>query len=540
MIKKVISAVLAVSFVSSVFITAYAADTEKAKKYFKPADLSGMFDFMTGKSSDKAPENLDVNEDGVVNILDTISMKESIYEDHSYYKHVLSSSDYEKDINDSQKLNRMAETVSEVVTDAIREGKAPGADFGTYFTYDDESELADSVNSILLEKYGYRDMKWKAMHTGFRNADVVCAVNNEKTGAYPVGIPDDITLPFDKVDLSSLKMMEGSDADWHNYFCTSASLNEYARQLSHFLYAIIRNSINKGKYSFSGKQYFDSDSSDEISVLFNKYISMNTNGKYISKWALLVEDGEVRSFIVTDISEKVTGAYPEAVPQSLEIPFFSSMHEYASGEKKWKDDFSDCISSKPEIASLPDYAEISESEGTMKAFNVFWFMEYYHPDALPEIKDGVYDFNEIKEDLQKSDNEKMIYLPELLFNHEQMLLTFSEGNVTSVRYKNECGLDITVTIDMYNEAMAEEPERVVTSSGGGSRTVSTKVINLNDEEEKVKVPDPDHHLYYSTDADGDDNTVIRLRTEEELKESSEETSRGWTVTIPEADQNFQS
>ena len=69
MIKKVISAVLAVSFVSSVFITAYAADTEKAKKYFKPDDLSGMFDFMTGKSSDKASENLDVNEDGVVNIL---------------------------------------------------------------------------------------------------------------------------------------------------------------------------------------------------------------------------------------------------------------------------------------------------------------------------------------------------------------------------------------------------------------------------------------------------------------------------------------
>ena len=88
MIKKVISAVLAVSIVSSVFITAYAADTEKAKKYFKPADLSGMFDFMTGKSADKASEKLDVNEDGVVNILDTISMKQYIYEDRSYYKHV--------------------------------------------------------------------------------------------------------------------------------------------------------------------------------------------------------------------------------------------------------------------------------------------------------------------------------------------------------------------------------------------------------------------------------------------------------------------
>ncbi|WP_044974274.1 hypothetical protein [Ruminococcus sp. HUN007] len=126
MIKKVISAVLAVSIVSSVFITAYAADTEKAKKYFKPAD--------------KASENLDVNEDGVVNILDTISMKESIYEDHSYYKHVLSSSAYEKDINDSQKLNRMAETVAEIINGLLRSDSGIPEEKGRSVSFDDGSE----------------------------------------------------------------------------------------------------------------------------------------------------------------------------------------------------------------------------------------------------------------------------------------------------------------------------------------------------------------------------------------------------------------
>ena len=525
MIKKVISAVLAVTLVSSVFITAYAADTEKAKKYFKPSDLSGMFDFMTGKSDGEASEKLDVNEDGAVNILDTISMKQYIYEDRSYYKHVLSSSDYDRDIKDSNKLNRMAETVAEIINGLLRSDSGIPEEKGRSVSFDDGSETAEEVNRIIHDKYGYRDLKWIADYSFFGQTKVICSVNNEKTGAYPLGIPDDIIIPFDKVDSSFFQYMSSSDADWHNYYCTAAELNESAKQLYHLLYVIVRNSINKGKYSFSGEQFFDSEFSDEISVLFNGLISRNTYGKYIDKWSLRVVDGEVRSLIVSDITENVTGAYPEAVPQNLEITFSDSLHDYAEGTKKWKNDFSDCISSRTEIASLPDFTEISEEEAIIKAYNFYWFLEMYYPDGVSEIRDGVYDRNDIKTELLGIDNEKAIFYLEPLFNHEHMFLTFSEGELASVRYKNECGIDITVTSDMYNEAMAEEPERVTTKNIA-SRSAFTNITGVNDGAEKVKVPEPDYHLYYSTDEKDGGNTVIRLRTDDEIKKKSE-----WVVTI---------
>ncbi len=533
MIKKVISAVLAVSIVSSVFITAYAADTEKAKKYFKPADLSGMFDFMTGKSADKASEKLDVNEDGVVNILDTISMKESIYEDHSYYKHVLSSSAYEKDINDSQKLNRMAETVSEVVTHAIMEGKAPGADFGTYFTYDDESELADSVNSILLEKYGYRDMKWKAVHAGFADADVVCSVNNEKTGAFPVGIPDDIDIPFDMIDKPNVNFHGESDRDWHKYYRSVAELNNDARymfiNISHF----IPSAFKRQDYT-TDKIYVSGVEDDNFSRLLN---NLNRNICYNnSRWSVHIANGEVVSVYLTDFSGKITGAYPAAVPQNLAIPYTDGLDEYASGEKSWKDDFSDKISEDAETASLPDYPEVSENDALLKAYNYFSYMDLESIQPIEKIKDGVYSYENFEEELPDLMSDLLFCFMDPLYKHEHINLTFLDGKLSEVEYINDgCKKSFKVSYDRYLETKEEVVKMI--SSRNEIKTVGedTTVTDLNRDD---KVPAPDHRLYYNTDAD--DNAIIRLRTEEELEEYSKETSSSWTVTIPDSDQNVHS
>ena len=538
MIKKVISAVLAVSIVSSVFITAYAADTEKAKKYFKPADLSGMFDFMTGKSADKASENLDVNEDGVVNILDTISMKESIYEDHSYYKHVLSSSAYEKDINDSQKLNRMAETVAEIINGLLRSDSGIPEEKGRSVSFDDGSETAEEVNRIIHDKYGYRDLKWIADYSFFGQTKVICSVNNEKTGAYPLGIPDDIIIPFDKADSSFFQFMSSSDADWHSYSRTVSQLNDDAKMMYGLTGLALINALKNGKYTeeLAGERIIvNGADDDDLCVQLNKLARFSN--KFNFKWAIHISDGKVVSVYLTDLNGKVTGAYPAAVPQNLAIPYADGLDEYASGEKSWKDVFSDKISEDPETASLPDYPEISENDALIKAYYYFSYMESGHPDV--EIEDGVYNYDNFEEELPELMNDRMFRYMDPLYKHEHINLTFLDGKLSEVEYINDgCDKPFKVSYERYLKAKEEETVKV-TTSGGGSKTVSTKVIGLNDDEEKVKVPDPDHHLYYSTDAD-DDNTIIRLRTEEELEESSEETSRGWTVTISDADQNVHS
>ena len=538
MIKKVISAVLAVSIVSSVFITAYAADTEKAKKYFKPADLSGMFDFMTGKSADKASENLDVNEDGVVNILDTISMKESIYEDHSYYKHVLSSSAYEKDINDSQKLNRMAETVAEIINGLFRSDSGIPEEKGRSVSFDDGSETAEEVNRIIHDKYGYRDLKWIADYSFFGQTKVICSVNNEKTGAYPLGIPDDIIIPFDKADSSFFQFMSSSDADWHSYSRTVSQLNDDAKMMYGLTGLALINALKNGKYTeeLAGERIIvNGADDDDLCVQLNKLARFSN--KFNFKWAIHISDGKVVSVYLTDLNGKVTGAYPAAVPQNLAIPYADGLDEYASGEKSWKDVFSDKISEDSETASLPDYPEISENDALIKAYYYFSYMESDNPDV--EIEDGVYNYDNFEEELPELMNDRMFRYMDPLYKHEHINLTFLDGKLSEVEYINDgCDKPFKVSYERYLKAKEEETVKV-TTSGGGSKTVSTKVIGLNDDEEKVKVPDPDHHLYYSTDAD-DDNTIIRLRTEEELEESSEETSRGWTVTIPDADQNVHS
>ncbi|MBP0976750.1 MAG: hypothetical protein J6P89_01050, partial [Oscillospiraceae bacterium] len=273
MIKKVISAVLAVTLVSSVFITAYAADTEKAKKYFKPSDLSGMLDFMTGKSDNEASEKLDVNEDGAVNILDTISMKQYIYEDRSYYKHVLSSSDYDRDIKDSNKLNRMAETVAEIINGLLRSDSGIPEEKGRSVSFDDGSETAEEVNRIIHDKYGYRDLKWIADYSFFGQTKVICSVNNEKTGAYPLGIPDDIIIPFDKVDSSFFQFMSGSDADWHSYFRNVSQLNEDARTFYGLTAVALENAHKDAKYekALAGEKIIVNGSDDDdLCVQLNK------------------------------------------------------------------------------------------------------------------------------------------------------------------------------------------------------------------------------------------------------------------------------
>ncbi|MBR3025212.1 MAG: hypothetical protein IKH71_12230 [Oscillospiraceae bacterium] len=533
MIKKVISAVLAVSFVSSVFITAYAADTEKAKKYFKPADLSGMFDFMTGKSSDKASENLDVNEDGVVNILDTISMKESIYEDYSYYKHVLSSSDYEKDINDSQKLNRMAATVSEVVTNAIRDGKSPGADYGSYFTYDDESELADYVNRILLEKYGYRDMKWKAVHAGFDEADVVCAVNNEKTGAFPVGIPDDIDIPFDMIGISNVNFGGQYERDWHKYYRSVAELNDDARFMFENISYFIPTAFKRADYT-KDKIYVSGVEDDNFSNLLNRLNSKMCYNNY--RWSVHIANGEVISVYLTDFSGKITGAYPAAVPQNLAIPYTEGLDEYASGEKSWKDDFSDKISEDAETASLPDYPEVSENDALLKAYNYFSYMDLESNQPIEKIKDGVYSYENFEEELPDLMSDRLFCFMDPLYKHEHINLTFLDGKLSEVEYINDgCKKSFKVSYDRYLETKEEVVKMISSRNEIKTVGVSTPVTDLNGDD---KVPAPDHRLYYSTDAD--DNAIIRLRTEEELKESSEDISDIWNTSLPYSDQNEQS
>ena len=153
------------------------------------------------------------------------------------------------------------------------------------------------------------------------------------------------------------------------------------------------------------------------------------------RWSVHIANGEVISVYLTDFSGKITGAYPAAVPQNLAIPYTEGLDEYASGEKSWKDVFSDKISEDPETASLPDYPEISENDALIKAYYYFSYMESDHPDV--EIEDGVYNYDNFEEELPELMNDRMFRYMDPLYKHEHINLTFLDGKLSEVEYIND-------------------------------------------------------------------------------------------------------
>lgn len=517
--KKTVSSAAAALIAFTAVSTASADD----QKYFSPKDLSGHIDYMTGKAG--SAEIRDANGDGVVNILDTIYIKNCILSDYSFYQHILSCADYDSDICSNEKLSSMASVIHELISEHLLENiqETDPEDKKIYMiSSDDGSEFSEIINTELQNKYGYRNMKWMAKYRQAYNISVLCTVNGENTGSYPAPIPDDVHIPYDEYFLHNIMSF---DFDWRSYYSSTVKLNEEAGKAFQFFSNLINTALKNGKISedeLAGNFIIDSqdlkgtyfeDTEDSIKSMILKY---NTN------WVISGKDGIPCSVIITNLSGK-TGAFPAAVPQNLDIDYAPDLIEYASGNKKWKDDFADCISEDPERSNLPDYPEISDDDALFKAAALYNAVEWWYAsdnEFIPE--DGTYSSDNAFETIPEIMKYPMIREAMTAFSHEHYLINVKNGIIVSVEYINDAYgkkafADKTVFDEYVNTTEQKESENHFTGS--------SQIINGSGD--KV-IPVPDHTLYYSTDEENYDLSVLKYKkASTEKTEDISGTSEGY-------------
>lgn len=481
--KKFISGLLAFSLASAAMTTVYATGEKLRKKYFSPYELTAMVDYMNGKQIKNNPEDLDVNMDGVVNVLDTVKMKECISDDYSYYRHVLSYSDYDRDICSSEKLSQMADVVAKTAGDLLRENEKSEISELTLVTSEDESEFSEMINSVITEKYGYRNLRWMMKCDEFNVIAVLCTVNGEKTGSSYVHIPEDVNIPYDEIFLNGFG---SSDFKWENYYRTTTQLNEDAKLMFGYIIMIISNAAEKGTLpeDFSEDYVISSEREDDTPFYKALKKAVTNLCRYNCKWCISFKDGQPAGIIVTDYEGRKTGAFPYAVPQNLDIPYSDSNTDYAFGNKVWEDDFSECISEDAETAVLPDYPEMTAEESELKAVSLYYFLDNWANNGEKYIiEDGTY-FSENISELAPAFRANL-----LTFNYEHFIFTIKDGKADTAEYINDaCNIKEFVDKERLQQFLDNNPPKRVTSS---NIQVGTSSGNA--------VPSPDYTLYYSTD-----------------------------------------
>ncbi len=497
--KKVISSLTAVLLVFS----AAAAVSADSRMYFSPEQMTEMIDYMTG--NEKIQETTDVNGDGTVNILDVISMKEGICSDYSYYQHILSCADYDRDVCSNEKLSKMASVVADVLNDIIKTEEMY-TETANQISSDEESEISEKINTVLTEKYGYRNLKWMALYRYKSTESVLCTVNDKNTGSYPEVVPDDIYVPFDSAFLFS---SYSTDFKWESFYSTTTQLNNDARYIVQRSRVLIQNALKKGSISedeLSGDFIIDSRTTEGPLCQSLKKAFSSVILRYNTDWIIAGHDGIPYFALITNLSGN-TGAFPASVPQRLDVPYSSDLIEYASGVKKWNDAFSDFVSEKSERKLLPDYPDITDEDALSRAAllydHVLWYIEEYNA----AIGDGVYSSDDAFETIPELMNDFRVRDAMTTFCNERYSFTVKDGTIVSAEYVNESsGKRGFIDSELFRELIENESQENNSHHfTGSSQTVATGGSHTE------YVPEPDYRLYYSTDTENYNLSVVKYK-----------------------------
>lgn len=496
--KKIIAAVIALSICSASLAGICSA---KSQRFISTEELSGMIGYLNGATNDTNKDQMDMNSDNSVDIRDLILMKETINEDYVYYRHIGSRSDYENDTKDTLKLSSMAETVSNTINDLlIKESTSTDK---TIISSEDKSELTESVNTTLREKYGYKDLKWIAKRSFLTVSYCICTKDGEKIGAYPYEMKEDLKIPFDSATIS---LMGNTDFEWNKIFRNTTELNDDASKLAMIAEsALISMKIRKEIPDEEFKS-IDTVSSEDDGILKERISkACNTTIPYsqASEWTVTFKNGVIASAVISDFTKNKTGAFPASVPQSLDVPYSKDLNSYACGTKKWKDSFENCLSADPERRDLADYCNVTDEEALRKAYIVFSNMKMLlESNEKYTAADGTYDSREASQKLQEYYYTSPVFRSSICsFAHEHYIITIKDDEVSSVKYINEAQ-NITSYIDI--PLMAEIEKSATKKTVSSSSCCAQSKFTTNE-------PTPDYALYYNTDDNAEGTATIVLR-----------------------------
>lgn len=394
--RRFLSGIVSLCIVSSMISPVFAEDDilkgdVNADGIISVADIVSMKKYLLGAEVQTDREAADINSDGNINIIDMIHLMEMFTGETTAKPSVA-------------EVNKNAGNIYNTAVMAVRYLSVTGETFedGIY-TGDDKSELTGLIEKNADIPSGTR---WCISLKDSVVTECLCETGGV-TGAYPNEIPQMMNADYDKVKSEDLMDIY---TDWKTaypeFMSENSSLREYPeistaemnqKAYDIFSAACIYETVTKYKGNefdeLAGKtgDFSGEDLSEKFRDGIYRLSGLNPAN---SKFIISVKDGDIDGCICTDSEGKITGSYPNAVPQTMNVPFSS---EYAgfSAQKTfgWKTEMPQFISDDPAQSSLPDYPEKQVSEYNSAARKIFVEVQTIAQKLETQgtkLKDGIY------------------------------------------------------------------------------------------------------------------------------------------------------
>lgn len=405
----IVSLCIASSMISQVFAEGDILKGDvNADGIISVADIVSMKKYLLGAEVRTEREAADINSDGNINIIDMIHLMEMFTGETAAKPSVA-------------EVNENAGNIYSTAVMAVRYFSGTGETFedGIY-TSDDKSELTGLIEKNADIPSGTR---WCISLKDSVVTECLCETGGV-TGAYPNEIPQMMNADYDKVKSEDLMDIY---TDWKTaypeFMSENSSLSEYpeisTEEMNQKAYDIFSAvSMYKTVTKYKGDEFDELAgktgifSGEDLSEKFRDGIyRLSGLNPANSEFIISVKDGDVDGCICTDSEGKITGSYPNAVPQTMNVPFSSEYAEYAVQKTfNWKTEMPQFISDDPIQSSLPDYPERSVSDYNSAARKIFREVQYIAQELETqgtELKDGVY--------TQDSEEFLELSMPEMKF-----------------------------------------------------------------------------------------------------------------------------
>lgn len=405
----IVSLCIASSMISQVFAEGDILKGDvNADGILSAADIVSMKKYLLGVDVQTDREAADINSDGNINIIDMIRLI-GMFTGETAAKPSVAE------------VNKNAGNIYSTAVMAVRYFSGTGETFedGIY-TSDDKSELTGLIEKNADIPSGTR---WCISLKDSVVTECLCETGGV-TGAYPNVIPQMMNADYDKVKSEDLMDIY---TDWKTaypeFMSENSTLSEYpeisTEEMNQKAYDIFSAvSIYKTVTKYKGDEFDELAgktgifSGEDLSEKFRDGIyRLSGLNPANSEFIISVKDGDVDGCICTDSEGKITGSYPNAVPQTMNVPFSSEYAEYAVQKTfNWKTEMPQFISDDPIQSSLPDYPERSVSDYNSAARKIFREVQYIAQELETqgtELKDGVY--------TQDSEEFLELSMPEMKF-----------------------------------------------------------------------------------------------------------------------------
>ena len=405
----IVSLCIASSMISQVFAEGDILKGDvNADGIISVADIVSMKKYLLGAEVRTEREAADINSDGNINIIVLIHLMEMFTGETAAKPSVA-------------EVNKNAGNIYSTAVMAVRYLSGMGETFedGIY-TSDDKSELTGLIEKNADIPSGTR---WCISLKDSVVTECLCETGGV-TGAYPNEIPQMMNADYDKVKSEDLMDIY---TDWKTaypeFMSENSSLSEYpersTEEMNQKAYDVFSAvSMYKTVTKYKGDEFDELAgktgifSGEDLSEKFRDGIyRLSGLNPANSEFIISVKDGDVDGCICTDSEGKITGSYPNAVPQTMNVPFSSEYAEYAVQKTfNWKTEMPQFISDDPIQSSLPDYPERSVSDYNSAARKIFREVQYIAQELETqgtELKDGVY--------TQDSEEFLELSMPEMKF-----------------------------------------------------------------------------------------------------------------------------